>query len=106
MRKLIVMVVIAGALVGGYFMFRHKVLFLDSFTGTLEKKIKSPSALQVGDSVSLSSLKSSKQNVLMVRTEDDRLVRVFVDSLTFEKFKEGQDVSKPFFSFDLVSDEE
>jgi uncharacterized protein YxeA len=93
MKKIISLVVIAAIAVGAYFLLRHRVLWLDSFTGVIEERVEDEVATSRTDGV------GQKQSYYFfeVLTDDERQVRVEVDQLQYFRARSGMRVAKrPF----------
>ena len=97
MKKLLTLVIIVGLLAGAYFLLRTRVLWLDSFEGTItERAIDEVATVKRAGAQTISSF------FLSVETDDGRSVVVPCDQLQYFRARRGMRVHKSPFSSSLV----
>lgn len=93
MKKILTMLVVAGLLVGAFFLLHKQILWLDFFDGTIRERIEDQVA-----TVSKAGNQSISYYFFAIETDDGRLVQAPVDQLVYFRAREGMRVSKPPFS--------
>jgi hypothetical protein len=93
MRAVIKVAVVAGLLVGFYLLFRTKILWLDSFEGTITERLEEKTPTVIDDKLT----QNLSRFYLQIRTDDGRDVRVEVDQLEYFRSRRGMRVSKAPF---------
>lgn len=97
MKKLLTPIIIVGLLVAAYFLLRTRVLWLDSFEGTItERAIDQVATVKKANSQTISSF------FLSVETDDGRSLVVPSDQLQYFRARRGMRVHKAPFSSTLV----
>jgi hypothetical protein len=96
-KKLLTPIIVVGLLVGAYFLLRTRVLWLDSFEGTIsERSIDEVATVKTAGSQTIASF------FLSVETDDGRSVVVPSDQLQYFRARRGMRVHKAPFSSSLV----
>jgi hypothetical protein len=93
LRRVLPLLILAVALAGAFFLLRTRVLWLDSFEGTIVEKVD-----KLVPTVIDRRAQDISEYSLVIDTDDGRQVTVRVEQLLFFESREGKRVGKSHFS--------
>jgi hypothetical protein len=93
LRRVLPLLILAVALAGAFFLLRTRVLWLDSFEGTIVEKVD-----KLVPTVIDRRAQDISEYSLVIDTDDGRQVTVRVEQLLFYESREGKRVGKSPFS--------
>ena len=101
MKRLLSIIIVAGLLVGAYFLLRTSIVWLDDFDGTIIERLEDEVA-----TVSEHQTQTISTYFFEIETDDGRTVKVQVDQLQYFRASEGARVIKsPFTSSVVLADD-